>query len=72
MIAIEKFGHLVSSSSQQGKQQVTMSVADAQSLVNDIIELQNKVIQVQSIAVDALSKANDPIPSTVEADAGKF
>lgn len=72
MIAIEKFGHLVSSSSQQGKQQVSMSTSDAQALVNDIIELQNRVIQVQSIAVDALSKANDPLPNTVEADAGKF
>ena len=72
MIAIEKFGHLVSSSSQQGKQQVSMSTSDAQALVNDIIELQNKVIQVQSIAIDTLSKANDPLPNTVEADAGRF
>ena len=72
MIAIEKFGHLVSSSSQQGKQQVSMSTSDAQALLNDILELQNKVIQVQSIAIDALSKANDPLPSSVEADAGRF
>jgi len=72
MIAIEKFGHLVSSSSQQGKQQVSMNVADAQALLNDIISLQNKLIESQSIAVQALQQANTPLPSSIEADAGRF
>jgi|TARA_B110000858_G_C17509114_1_gene339549 hypothetical protein len=72
MIAIEKFGHLVSSSSQQGKPQVSMSVADGQALINDILELQSTVIHLQAIAINALQQANDPIPSTVEADAGRF
>lgn len=69
MIAIEKFSNLVNSTSQQGKQQVNISVTDAQALLTDIIVLQDKLIQIQDIALKA---SQQQTPSSIEADAGKF
>tara|TARA_B110000305_G_C19249685_1_gene544105 strand:+ start:300 stop:518 length:219 start_codon:yes stop_codon:yes gene_type:complete len=72
MIALEKFSHLVSSTSQQNKQQIIMSVADGQALLNDILAMQNQLIQVQNVALRAIEEAKDPIPNSIEADAGRF
>lgn len=69
MIAIEKFSNLVNSTSQQGKQQVNISVTDAQALLTDIIVLQDKLIQIQDIALKA---SQQQTPSSIEADAGRF
>lgn len=72
MISIENFGYLVSSTSQQNRQQLTMSTKDAQALLNDIVVLQNKIIHAQEIAINALQQANAPVSGNMEVDSGKF
>ena len=72
MISIENFGYLVSSTSQQNRQQLTMSTKDAQALLNDIVALQNKIIHAQEITINALQQANAPVSGSMEVDSGKF
>lgn len=72
MINIENFGYLVSSASQQNRQQVTMNLKDAQSLLNDIVALQNKIISVQEIAITALQNNKQTVSGDLEVDSGKF
>ena len=72
MINIENFSYLVSSASQQNRQQLTMSTKDAQALLNDIVALQHKIIQAQEVAINALQKANEPVSGRMEVDSGKF
>lgn len=69
MIAIERFSNLVNSTRQSGRQQVSINVEDAHALLTDIIVLQDRVIQLQDIALKAVQ---EPTPSSIEADGGKF
>ena len=69
MIAIERFSNLVNSTRQSGRQQVSINVEDAHALLTDIIVLQDRVIQLQDIALKAVQ---EPTPSSNEADGGKF
>ena len=72
MIQIEKFSYLVSSSSQQGRQQVIMPLHDAELLLNDIVALQSQVITAQQLAVTTLQTLQTPASGNVDADGGRF
>ena len=72
MIQIERFSHLVSSNSAQKRPVITMNTDDAHLLLNDIIALQKQLIEAQNTATTALKAAQEPISSSIEADAGRF
>ena len=72
MISIENFGYLVTSTSQQNRQHITMSVKDAQTLLTDIVSLQQKLIAAQQSAIRALESAQQPVSGRMEVDSGKF
>ena len=65
---ITNFAHLVNSTKEQNKPEVTMSVSQASLVVTDIIELQNKLIATQEQLIKALEQNN--APTTGSADAG--
>ena len=69
-IQITNFTHLVSSSRDMQKEQVSMNTSEAQLLVNDIVELQNKVIELQDKVISAMEQNNAPI--TGQMDGGTF
>ena len=72
MIQIEKFSYLVSSSSQQKRPQITMTTDEAHLLLNDILQLQSKLIEAQTAAITAFKAAQEPVGNNIEADAGRF
>ena len=72
MIHIEKFSHLVSSSSAQKRPVITINTDDAHLLLNDIIALQKQLIEAQTTAITALKAAQEPTSQSIEADAGRF
>ena len=55
---ITNFAHLVNSTKEQNKPEVTMSVSQASLVVTDIIELQNKLIATQEQLIKALEQNN--------------
>jgi hypothetical protein len=67
---ITNFAHLVNSTKEQNKPEVTMSVSQASLVVTDIIELQNKLIATQEQLIKTL--AQDNAPTTGSMDAGSF
>ena len=69
-IHINNFTHLVSSSSDMQKPQVSMNTSDAKQLLNDIVELQNKVIQLEDKLISTLEQ--NRTPTTEELDGGSF
>lgn len=71
-IQIENFGYLVSSTAKQNRQHVTISIDDAQALLNDIIALQQQLISAQQTAIKALEKANEPVSGSMQVDSGRF
>ena len=72
MIQIEKFSHLVSSSSGQKRPVMTINTEDAHLLLNDIIALQKQLIEAQTTLITALKAAQEPTSQSIEADAGRF
>ena len=72
MIQIEKFSHLVSSSSAQKRPVITINTEDAHLLLNDIIALQKQLIEAQTTLITALKTAQEPTSQSIEADAGRF
>ncbi len=72
MIQIERFSHLVSSSSAQKRPVITINTDEAHLLLNDIIALQKQLIEAQNTAITALKAAQEPVGASIEADAGRF
>tara|TARA_B100000242_G_C43053184_1_gene492214 strand:- start:4508 stop:4729 length:222 start_codon:yes stop_codon:yes gene_type:complete len=67
---ITNFAHLVNSTKEQNKPEVTMSVSQANLLLTDIIDLQSKLIGTQEQLIKALEQNN--APTTGSMDAGSF
>tara|TARA_R110002074_G_scaffold125215_6_gene262247 strand:- start:7751 stop:7999 length:249 start_codon:yes stop_codon:yes gene_type:complete len=69
-IQLSEFAHLVSSSRDMHKDQVSIDITQASLIVNDIVELQDKVISLQNKVITLLEQ--DVAPTTGEMDGGVF
>ena len=64
---ITNFAHLVNSTKEQNKPEITMSVSQANLVVTDIIELQNKLIATQEQLIKTLAQDNAPTTGSMDA-----
>ena len=58
---ITNFAHLVNSTKEQNKPEVTMSVSQANLLLTDIIDLQSKLIGTQEQLIKHWSRTTHPL-----------